>query len=647
MSQKFPHLFSPAAIGTLTIKNRVLKAPQSTGMSNMDGTVSDRLVRHYREIARGGTGLIVVEYAYVDTIASKSAHCQLGICDTEHIPGLAWLARIIKAEGSIPGIQIEHCGRQKFLGTKPIKSASRVPWPTLLANHGLDAVPEELTVEEIHEIVERFGDAAVRAVQAGYELVEIHGAHGYLLTNFFSPHTNKRNDYYGGSLENRARIYVEIVRNIRKKIGPRFPLTIRLSGTDYEPDGFPVEDTIELAKILEKEGIDAFHISGGDHHMMIHQVTPMALPVCYNTWAAERIKKEVKVPVIASGSITLPEFAEEIIASGKADFVGLGRPLWADQYWCKKAEDDHPEDIRPCIRCNEGCLERTFFRYGGVTCGVNPTIGAEGLLDLEKAEPKKKVAVVGGGPAGMEAARVCALRGHEVTLFEKERKGGALNEASVPDFKADIRPFMRYLITQIEKLKVKVLEKEVKVDTISPHAFDAVIVASGASPIIPPIPGVDKKHVTDALEVLNKKRECGKKVVVIGGGLVGSETALWLAEQGKDVTVVEMEAEIMKDVAVTDKLAYMDKIAATSMEILTGRKVGEITNQGVSIQDIRGMTREIKADTVVLAVGLKPETALYEELKAKGIPVKLIGDAMTPGKIFDAIHTAYREARII
>ena len=258
MSKLFPHVFAPGKIGTLTLKNRVVKAPQSSGMSNMDGTVSERLVRYYRDQAAGGAGLIVVEYAYVDDIGAKSAHCHLGISNNEHIPGLAWLAENIKEMGAAAGIQIEHCGRQKFLGTQPICAPSALPWPKLWDQYGVQSVPHVLTIEEIQDIVHAFGDSALRAKEAGFELVEIHGAHGYLLTNFFSPHTNHRTDLYGGSLENRMRIYVEIVRDVRKKVGPDFPVTIRLSGTDYEPDGFPIEDTIELAKVLEREGIDAF-----------------------------------------------------------------------------------------------------------------------------------------------------------------------------------------------------------------------------------------------------------------------------------------------------------------------------------------------------------------------------------------------------
>lgn len=640
MSKMFPHLFAPGKIGTLTLKNRILKAPQSSGMSNMDGTVSERLVRYYRDQAAGGAGCIVVEYAYVDDIGAKSAHCHLGISSNEHIPGLAWLAENIREMGSVPAIQIEHCGRQKFLGTQPICAPSALPWPKLWDQYGVQAVPHVLTIEEIQDIVHAFGDSALRAKKAGFELVEIHGAHGYLLTNFFSPHTNHRTDLYGGSLENRMRIYVEIVRDVRKKVGPDFPVTIRLSGTDYEPDGFPIEDTIAMAKVLEREGIDAFHISGGDHHTMIHQVSPMAMSLCHNTWAAEAIKKEVSVPVIASGSITLPEYAEDIITSGKGDFVGLGRPLWADPEWPNKAAADHPEDIRPCIRCNEGCLERTFFNYKAITCAVNPVVSREGELKIAPAPVKKKVAVVGAGTAGMEAARVLALRGHDVTIYEeKDKKGGLLHEAAAPEFKADIRPFMQYQITALEKLGVPVVQK--KATTADLEGYDAVVCATGSLPIIPHIPGVEKPIAVDCLSAINGAKPVGKKVVVIGGGLVGTETALDLAENGHSVTLVEMLPKIMKDVAVTDFLAYSERIAKTDMRILTETRLEEVLDNGVRVSAKKG-EETIEADTVILALGLKAEQGLYNELAAAGKEVYLVGDAVKAGKIFDAIHTAYR-----
>ena len=637
-SKLFPHLFSPAKIGNLELKNRVMKAPQSSGMSNMDGTVSERLVRYYRKQAAGGAAMIIVEYAYVDDIGAKSAHCHLGISSNEHIPGLAWLAENIKEQGAIPAIQIEHCGRQKFLGTQPICAPSAIPWPKLWNEYGVQAVPHELTIDEIQDIVEAFGDAAVRAKKAGFELVEIHGAHGYLLTNFFSPTTNHRTDLYGGSLENRMRIYVQIARNVRKKVGPDFPVTIRLSGTDYEPDGFPIEETIELAKTLEKEGIDAFHISGGDHHMMIHQVSPMAMPRCYNTWAAEAVKKAVSVPVIASGSITLPELAEDIIASGKGDFVGLGRPLWADPEWPRKAEEDRPEDIRPCIRCNEGCLERTFFNYKAITCAVNPIISREGELEITPAAVKRNIAVIGAGPAGLEAARVLKLRGHDVSIFEKGKKGGQLNEASVPEFKADIRSLKESMLTAVEKLHIPIIEKEAAPEDLAD--FDAVVCATGSLPKKAPLRGADLPIAMDASDYLNGM-PVGKNIVVLGVGLVGSETALHLAESGHNVTLVGRKPTIMKGVAVTDFLAYSDRIAKTDMTVCTSTTPLEIVEDGVMVEH-KGKVRKIPADTVLYAFGANTVQGLYQELKAQGREAYLVGDAVCPGKIMDAIHTAYR-----
>jgi 2,4-dienoyl-CoA reductase-like NADH-dependent reductase (Old Yellow Enzyme family)/thioredoxin reductase len=640
MSKQFPLLFSPAKIGNIKLKNRVMKAPQSSGMSNIDGSVTERLVRYYRDQAAGGAGMIIVEYAYVDDIGAKSAHCHLGISSNEHIPGLAWLAENIREEGAVPAIQIEHCGRQKFLGTQPICAPSEIPWPKLWDQYGVQSVPHALTIEEIQDIVQAFGDAALRAKMAGFELVEIHGAHGYLLTNFFSPTTNHRTDLYGGSLENRMRIYLQVYRDIRKKVGPDFPVTIRLSGTDYEPDGFGIDDTIALCKALEKEGIDAIHISGGDHHTMIHQVSPMAMSICHNTWAAEAVKKEVKIPVIASGSITLPEYAEEILASNKGDFVALGRPLWADPEWPKKASEDRPEDIRPCLRCNEGCLERTFFKYKAVTCAVNPVISREGELKLQPADQKKNVAVVGAGPAGMETARVCKLRGHDVTIFEeRDIKGGLLNEASVPEFKADIRPFIKYQITAIEKLGIPVINKKATVKDL--EEYDVIICATGSKPVKPNIPGIDKKIAADALDVLNNVVKPGKNVVVIGGGLVGSETALHLSENGCHVTLVEMLPQIMNDVAVTDLLAYTERIEKTDMRILTSTKLLEIVDDGAIVQNRAGI-EQLRADTVVLALGFESKQDLYTSLIEKGKETYLIGDAVKPGKIMDAIHTAYR-----
>lgn len=637
----FSNLFKKGNIGNLTIPNRVVKAPQSTGLSHMDGSVSERLIRHYKRLAQGGSGLIIVEYAFVDNEASKSAHNQLGISSNEHISGLAWLASTIKEAGAVAGIQIEHCGRQKFLGTEPMLAPSRLPWPMIYDKTGI--IPEEISLDQIKQVVESFGDAAYRAKQAGFDLLEIHGAHGYLITNFLSPHTNKRNDLYGGSLENRMRFLVEIIQNIKSKVGVDYPVTIRLSGTDYHPDGLKIEETIQIAKVIEQMGISAIHVSGGDHPNMIHQVTPMLLDVCHNTWAAEEIKKEVNIPVIASGSITLPTYAEEIIQSGKGDFVGLGRPLWADPDWANKAKEGRPEEIKPCIRCNDGCLERTFYNFRAISCTVNPHAGREGDIEIGLAPVKKKVAIIGGGPGGMEAARVCALRGHEVSLYEKRELGGALIEASIPQFKSDLVALRKYYINQMEKLGIKVVVEEATLETIQNQDVDTVLVVVGGQRVQANIPGINKPSVAHALDLVYERKETGQNVVVIGGGLVGVEAALYLArEQNRKVTIVEMADTIMRDVGHSEGQVYQQMLQESEVQILTTEKLEEVFDDVVVTANKRGEKREIQADTVALAMGITPNSSLEEQLKSNtDLEVYAIGDAIKPAKFLDAIHAGF------
>ncbi len=641
----FPKLFEPGRIGRLHLKNRIVKAPMSTALSNVDGSVSERLIRYYKRQAEGGLALLVAEYAYVDDIASKSAHCQIGISHNEHIPGLTWLAETIREAGAVPAIQLEHCGRQKFLGTPPIKAASPVPWGALKSRVGDYAVPEELTIPEIEQIVEAFGNACVRAQWAGFELIEIHGAHGYLITNFLSPHTNKRNDIYGGSLENRMRIAVQIVDNARKKLGPDFPLTIRLSGSDYEPDGFGVDETCVVAKVLEEHGVDAIHVSGGDHHQMIHQVTPMTIPRGNNVWAAEAIKKAVTVPVIASGSLTTPDFAEAVLAAGHGDFVGLGRPLWADTQWANKAYAGQAADIRPCIRCNDGCLDRTFFRFQAIKCTVNPTLGREGEIELTPAARRKKVAVVGGGPAGLEAARICAIRGHDVTLFEGGRLGGMLNEGSVPDFKLDLGLLRDNMVYQMGPAGVHVVNEFATVHSLTAAGFETIIVATGAKPKKPDIPGIDQDFVYDSVDVLNEKVVPKGNCVVLGGGLVGVETVLFLAEKGCSSTLVHKYDEILNHCAITDKISYRMLMERAGVPILFSHRTTGIGDHSVTVVDKSGATKALPADFVLCAIGYAADPDLAKQLRGKAPEVYAIGDCIKPALVYEAIHDAYLLAR--
>lgn len=640
MNHQFPTLFSPCRIGNVEIKNRICKAPQTTGLSHMDGTVSSRLVRCYEDLAKGEVGMIIVEYAFVDRDCSKSASNQLGICDDEYIVGLGWLADTIKNYDCVPCIQIEHCGRQRFLGP-PMKSASPNPWPLMYERYGQAAIPSELTIEEIHQLIEDFGRAALRAKTAGFQVVEIHGAHGYLITNFLSPFTNQRKDWYGGSRENRFRFLEQVFKRCKEYVGEDFPIIVRLSGTDYEPGGMTIEDTIYYAKRLEELGCAAIDVSGGDHHQMIHQVTPMQIPRGHNVWAAEAIKKEVSIPVFATGSITQPEFAEEILASGKADFISMGRPLLADPYWAKKAMEGHPEDISPCIRCNEGCLNRGNHLGKSINCTMNPLLGFEDALALKLAEHPGKIAVVGGGPAGLKAADAAALRGHQVTLFEKRKLGGYLHEASYPEFKADIRDALNYLITQVKKHGVTVVEKEAVLEDLD--GFDGVIVATGASPAGLAVPGADRPNVTLAVDVLCEEapKPTGK-IVVIGGGLIGTETAVLFGQNpDNQVTIVEMLPEIMNGCSDSDHTIYREMIREHHIQVFTSSRVMEITEEGVIIER-KGKRELVKADHVFLATGMKSNRGLYDQLKEKGCRVINVGDSLNTGKIYDAVHTGYK-----
>lgn len=641
MNNAFTKLFECGRIGQMELKNRIIKAPQWTLLGARDGSVTERLIRYYKEIARGGTALIIVEYAFVDHEGSKAGPCELGVADNEYLPGLSLLAQAIQANGAKVALQIVHCGRQRSLGS-PIKAPSRIPlegsllrgWP----------MPEELTFEETREIVSAFGDAARRAQVAGFDMVEIHGAHGYLISSFLSPRTNKRTDSYGGSAENRMRFLLEIVGDARQKVGPDFPIGIRLNGTDYEPGGVMIEDTIAAAKELEKLGVDVLHMSGGTHYQRLNRTSTMSLPPGLMVWAAEAVRKEVGIPVMASGSITTPELAEEILENGRADFVSLGRPLFADPYWPQKAREGRPEDIAPCIRCNDGCFYRSMTQAKAILCTVNPALGKEDELSITPTRRRKKVAIVGGGPAGMEAARVCALSGHDVTLYEKRQMGGALIEASVPEFKPDLRRLLSYFTSQIDKLKIKVIDQEATVDTIKNGGFDAVIVAAGGSPIKLDIAGADKPLVSGALEVLGGKVPVGQRVLMVGGGMVGTETGLFLAEQGKEVTFIEVLDEFMNGVGSLDQIVYRERLAKQKVIIHTGKRVETVLDKGAVIVDRYGSKEEVQADSIVVAIGFTPQGALAKELQKEGLEVYAIGDCVSPRKIFDAIHEGYLAA---
>ncbi len=631
-------LLEPIKVGTMHLKNRIVMPPMCTRLARPDGSVTENLIKYYEERAKGGVGLIIVEYSFIDQKESRAAICQLGIQNDHMIPGLNELAEAVKSYGAGAVLQIAHGGRQttpEIMGHQPV-APSAIPCKVTRVQ------PRELTIQEIESIQESFVNAAQRAKRAGFDGVELHGSHGYLICSFLSPYSNKRTDKYGGSIENRARFAVEIIEKIREKVGEKFTVGIRISGDEFVPGGLKLTETTIAAKIFESSGVDYIHVSAGNYESVHHFVNPTYYPKGYLLHLAEAMKKVVNIPVIAVGSLDVYT-AENALRDGKADLVAFGRALIADPEIPRKIAENRIEDIVPCIRGNEGCLSR-FFTGHTIRCEVNPRAGREREFSLKPAEKKKKVVIIGGGPAGMEAARVAALRGHEVVILEKEDKlGGHLLEASVPKFKKDTKRLLDWLTLQVNKSGVTVkLNTEATPEMVSKMDPDVVIVAAG-SEFSTDIKGSNRPNVATARDVLLGKKTLGERVIVIGGGLVGCETALYISEElGKKVIILEMLESVPYGVEPITAAALIEKMRAAGIEIKTGCFVREITEKGVIYEDKSWKIHEIQADSVVLATGLKARKEIFEKFKEVVKEVYVIGDCVEARKIYNAFEEAWR-----
>ncbi|MEW6202191.1 MAG: FAD-dependent oxidoreductase [bacterium] len=628
-------IFEGIKIGALELKNRIVMSPMGTGFGGEGGVVSARIKKYYGRRAGGGAGMIIVE---ATAVAPEGVGFPgyLGIWDDKFILGLAELADEIKSNGARACIQIYHAGRQsreKYIGTQPI-APSAVPWSPA------GEMPRELRIEEVNELVEKFADAALRAKKAGFDAVEIHGAHGYLICQFLSPQSNRRTDEYGGEKpEQRATFALKIIKRTREKNGEDFPLLFRISADEYIEGGLTLKDTKVMTKLFEDAGIDAVHVSAGNYGAMWWIIQPMMWERGCLVPLAEEIKKGLSVPVIAVGRFNDPKFAEKIIEEGKADIIAMGRALIADPDLPNKHRDGRLEEIRMCAACGT-CADNLFV--SGIKCMQNAEAGRETEFQIKPAAKKKKVIIVGGGPAGMEAARVCALRGHEVMLFEKgDRVGGALNLAVIPPGKDELENIVRYYSAVLKRLNVNiVLGKEFAEEDIKKEKPDVIIVATGGAPIVPEIKGVEKKAVT-AGDVLSGAATAGRKVIVLGGGSVGCEAALFLAERGKEVTIVEVLKKWGRDLSPSVKMGfYMPNFKKRNVNIITDAVIEEVKEERVYIIK-EGEKQFLDADTIVLAVGFNPDEKLYNSLKDKAPEVYAIGDCKKAGNIEDAIRGAY------
>lgn len=663
-------LFSPTQIGTLQLRNRLVMTPMHLGYSPK-GEVNDQLVEFYRARARGGVGLIVVGGCGIDRIGNAFGMTQLD--DDRFIPGLRRLVDAVHAEGAKIVPQLYQAGRYAHSALTGQPSVAPSPIPSRLTGQ----TPVELTEEKIVEIIASFSNAAKRAQTAGFDGVEILASAGYLISQFLSPLTNQRTDRYGGDLQARMTFGLEVVEAVRVAVGPDYPIIVRVAGNDFMPGSHTNTESRAFCQALEKAGVNAINVTGGWHETPVPQLTMNVPPGAY-AYLASGIKQAVSIPVIACNRINTPDLAEKILEEGKADFIGMARPLLADPELPNKAMSGHSERIRLCIGCNQGCLDNVF-RMKPTSCLVNAEAGREAELGPNsRCEEPQHILVIGAGSAGMEFARVATVRGHKVTIWEEsEQSGGQLNLAAIPPGRQDFLNLGTYLANACLELGVTIeynlkATPENVLSAVQEGKFTRVVIATGARPISPPIPIEAGVEVLQAWDVLTGRSKTGENVIIVGGGAVGVDTALLLAECGtldndtlrflmlqhaetekelyrlltqgsKKITVLEMVKGIGRDIGPSTRWSMMADLKRYKVNCIDETKVLEVRSDGVLVEN-GGSQKVIPADTVILAVGSRSNNELYLALQGNMEYLSIIGDAAHPRKALDAIHEAYSEA---
>ncbi len=635
---KYPKLFSKAKIGTLKLKNRLVMPAMVRNYADKSGKVTDRYVEHINRIAYGGTGLLMLEASYISP-EGKGFKNELGINSDACILSLKKLVKAAHDHDAAIAIQLYHAGRQthsSITGKKPV-SASAIPCPTMQEK------PHALTQKEIAKIVKAYGKAAERAQKAGFDAVEIHGAHGYLIQQFLSPYSNQRTDSYGGSFENRMRFLLEVYESVQEHVGPTFPVIVRISGEEQVEGGLKIKEMAKVAELLQAAGADALHVSSGNYgdYAEGHLIPPMAVKDGINIPLAKAIKKKVKIPVITVAKIRTPELAEKTIKDGLADFIAIGRSLLADPDWPKKAKAGKAKDIMPCIACNQGCISRLFAQED-VWCTVNPKCGREAMFAKQEQSPKKLL-VVGGGPGGLTAAIIAAERGHKVTLYEESKQlGGQLHAAAMPPHRKGWEEMRKALIHRIKQLPVEImLETKCTVEDAKAGEYDAAIVATGSSAVVPTISGANKPNVVIARDIFEGDTEVkGKKVLVVGGGCMGAQTAEYLAAKNHDVTLVELTDQIALEAPVDDRNLLLKRLEKAGVEMHTKTKVLKIQDDGILVHIHEQGKKHLKADSVVICMGSKPDDNFAYKLKFAIPQVQVIGDAKAARRVTDAVAEA-------
>lgn len=651
MKSKYKNIFSPITINGMTLRNRIIMPPIGSNFATIGAEVSEEMIKYYELRAKGGTGLIVIENACVDFPMGTNGTKQCRIDDNQYVPGFYTLVERLHAYGAKVSIQLNHAGASAYPGrlggVQPV-SSSNTPSKTG------GAIPRPLTVEEMKEIANKYGEAAARAQLAGFDSVEIHAGHSYLLSQFLSPLFNKRTDEYGGSAENRARFPKMVIDSVRAAVGPRFPISIRISADDMLAGGNTLEDSVELMGYLQDK-VDFINVSVAQNDNLFMQHDKMSLPEGWRTYMARAFKEKFGKPVVTSGNIRTPEIADEIIAKGDADLLAMGRGLIAEPYWVNKVESGQEHLLRKCISCNIACADHRLAKSQPIRCTVNPDLLFEDAYKEKKVKKPLNVVVIGAGTAGLEAACTAAEVGCNVTLFEeKDRLGGLSWMIGEIPAKSKIHYFVNYLenrAKELPNLNIKLNTKATK-EMLNELNPDLIVNATGSKPLLPPISGlhdfVDKEgtKVKSIFGFINNIKsfdtDCtGKKVVVVGGGAVGLDVVEFFAERGADVSVIEMMPVIGRDLDTNTKLDIYTIMREKNVKQLPNTALQVVNNDFFTVKTPEGEIVDIDFDYGFVCLGMRSEISEFpmieEYAEEKDVKLLNLGDSTRVRRIVDGV----------